>query len=146
MWYTESSTRGWAKMVTLRLRDVRFRHQFLRQAISGLLRALEGDTYTLPTAFKGFREAVASHIALEGQFGYRALLSHREGLVREMVGRWIEEQQEFDANFDEFVKKWQSSTDLISPEFRDEVEHLVASLLKRMQVEERIVAALSVSA
>lgn len=134
-------------MVTLRLKDVRYRHQYLRQTIGALLRALEGDTYSLPRAFGAFCEAVASHIALEGHFGYRALLSHREGLVREMVSRWIEEQDAFDANFERFSTTWKGKPDqLITHDFRDEVEHLVAALLKRMQVEERIVAALSVSA
>ena len=124
------------------------RHEIVRLRLHSLMHAVDHEQAPVVTAFARFVEAIESHAALEFHLEYRSLVHHPSDRVRASVARLLEEQPNFSSRFESFARRWgrRDEASLRSPAFREELDHVIADVLTRIKLEERIVAALAAAA
>lgn len=127
------------------LSDVARLHSRLHEEAAALFRALDRDDTTVYVPFSRFLDAVDMHVRTDLTIGYRLFLKHSSESVRRIAERVLEEQESFPKSFEAFLQRWGSAGEeqLRTLHFRDELETLVSHLLKRIRVEERLLAMLS---
>jgi hypothetical protein len=126
--------------------EVLLRHARLQDDAVKLFRALDEENASLAsTAFGRFVNDVEEHLRIDLAIGYKLLLRHPSESVRRIAERVLIEQERFPQQFELMMERWgrADSKVLLSQAFRDELETLVSNLLKRIRVEERLLAALS---
>ncbi len=126
--------------------EVLQRHARLQDDAAKLFRALDEENAGLvSTAFGRLIDDIEAHLCVDLAVGYKLLLRHPSETVRRVAERVLVEQQHFPDQFEKLVERWgqADSQTLLSQAFRDELETLVSNLLKRIRVEERLLAALS---
>ena len=122
-----------------------FTHARLKDAAAALFRALdERDASRVATAFAGFLEDLEGYLRNDLRADYGALLHSPSDFVTRLAERILSEAESFPRAFAELRTRWRgvAAGDLLSEAFRDELETFVSELLKRMRVEERLLAAL----
>ena len=127
------------------LSDVARLHARLHEEAASLFRALDQDGTHVYVPFSRFLDAVDVHVRTDLTIGYRLFLRHPSESVRRIAERVLQEQESFPQTFELFLQRWGSAREeqLRSLSFRDELETLVSHLLKRIRVEERLLAMLS---
>jgi hypothetical protein len=134
--------------MALRIEVIPGRHELVRLRMQSLIHAVDHEEAPVVTAFTRFVETVESHAALEYHLEYRALAEHGSQDVRACAARLLKEQPNFAARFEGFARRWRSgdADALRTPAFREDLDHMVAMLLTRILLEERLVAALASAA
>lgn len=126
--------------------EISRRHAQLHDDAACLFRALdEHDGENVTAAFHRFTEDLEAHLSIDLAVGYRLLLRHPSESVRRIAERVLEEQEHFPQQFEVFSARWRRADRymFLTQAFRDDLETLVSNLLKRIRVEERLLAALS---
>jgi hypothetical protein len=121
-------------------------HARLQDDASKLFRALdEENAGAASIAFGRLIDDIEAHLRIDLAVGYRLLMRHPSEAVRRVAERVLIEQQRFPEAFEALVQRWgeADSALLLTQAFRDELETLVSDLLKRIRVEQRLLAALS---
>jgi hypothetical protein len=122
-----------------------FNHAQLKEAAATLFRALDDrDAPRVATTFSSFLQDLESYLRGDLRTDYEGLLRHSSEFVRRLAERILSEAESFPRAYAELRTRWRgvAAVDLLSEVFRDELETLVSALLKRMRVEERLLAAL----
>jgi hypothetical protein len=124
------------------------RHELVRLRLESLMHAIDNDKAPISAALARFIEAIEAHAALEFHLEYRSLASHTSPGVRASAAHLLNEQPDFSARFERFARRWlhHDEAALRTPAFRDDLDHIVAAVLTRIKLEERIVAALGSAA
>jgi hypothetical protein len=126
--------------------EVRERHARLQEDAAKLFHALdEEDSSQASVAFGRFVDDIEAHLCIDLAVGYQLLMHHPSESVRRVAERVLIERQRFPEEFEALVSRWgeADSALLLTQAFRDELESLVSSLLKRIRIEQRLLAALS---
>lgn len=120
-------------------------HARLHEDAAALFRALDDDGTLIFVPFSRLIHDLDIHLGTDLTVGYRLFLRHPSESVRRIAEHVLHDQETFPRAFDAFRERWVSAgeDELRSLEFRDQVETLVSQLLKRIRVEERLVALLS---
>jgi hypothetical protein len=126
--------------------ELRSRHAALQGRAAAVFRALDArDGERIAKDLQLFLADVAAHLRRDVAVGYRLLRHHPSESVRRIAERLMLEQSYFAPAFDEFAARWRDADAerLTSTGFRDELETLVSNLLKRIRVEDRLMAMIS---
>jgi hypothetical protein len=126
--------------------EVMQRHTRLQEDAAKLFHALdEEDAGHVSIAFGRLVDDIEAHLRIDLAVGYRLLMRHPSEAVRRVAERVLIEQQRFPEEFEALVERWSEADSalLLTQAFRDELESLVSNLLKRIRVEQRLLAALS---
>lgn len=124
------------------------RHELVRLRMQSLLHALDHPDAEVEPAFTRFVETIEAHAALEYHLEYRTLTKHASPSVRASAERLLQEQPNFSTKFDAFARRWhrRGADALRSDAFREDLDQVIASIVARIKLEERIVAALASAA
>ncbi|HTX57964.1 MAG TPA: hypothetical protein VMD47_12765 [Candidatus Acidoferrales bacterium] len=126
--------------------EIYLRHAQLHDDAAALFRALDdGDGERVASLFGRFIDHVKTHLDIDLAVGYTLLRRHPSEFVRRLAERVLEEQERFPQQFHVLAARWERADPqmLLTQSFRDELETFVSNLLKRIRVEERLLAALS---
>lgn len=110
-----------------------------------MFRALDQEGTLVYVPFHRFVDAVDIHVRTDLTIGYRLFLHHSSESVRRDAERVLADQELFPQTLASFSNRWRNASEerLRSPEFREDLETFVSELLKRIRVEERLLAMLS---
>lgn len=127
------------------LSDVARLHSRLHEDAAALFRALDDSTAMVFVPFARLVHDIDIHLRTDLTIGYRLFLRHPSESIRRIAEHVLREQESFPRSFDTFKERWMNANEemLRSVDFRDELETIVSNLLKRIRVEERLVALLS---
>jgi len=126
--------------------DVQRGHSRFHESAAALFRALDAvDVTDVRARFETFTSRVEAHLRLDATAGYRLLLRHESESVRRIAERVLSDQEAVVIAFEKFIHDWRgaSANDLLGQEFREDLETLVSSLLRRIRAELRLYELLS---
>lgn len=127
------------------LSEVARLHSRLHEDAAALFRALDDQTAMVFVPFARIVHDIDIHLRTDLTIGYRLFLRHPSESIRRIAEHVLRDQETFPSSFERFKERWMNANEeaLRTLEFRDELETLVSQLLKRIRVEERLVALLS---
>jgi hemerythrin-like domain-containing protein len=109
-----------------------------------VLRVLLNDTSVCDTRiarelFQRFTTKVKGHLALEANSLYASLLSHHNGKVNTVTGRFLENSRELQRLFAGYEKKWcrQGVNVQGNPDFIQETHDIFDMILERIEKESK---------
>lgn len=126
--------------------EIRLLHARLHDGAASLFRALDlREPTQMSVAFAQFTADLERYLQSDSPVAYRSLLHHSSEFVRRLTERILAERAAFPDDAHAAIARWRGAdeTQLLSQEFRDDLETLVSALLKRIRIEERLLAALA---